>query len=1126
MKKISFLVCGLLWLCLLSGVESKAYTTKETCSREASMSGSVSEVITVDYVYYNHGTNSNHHSGFSYSDDMLLADAVKDNSDPDPEIAKMSVALASLAYVGKTSITDTLLKGMKYDSVVLYDYERQATYEDNDFVAYSVAKKEITVNSEKYVIYLVPVRGTPGSGEWYSDFRLGKNNGGNHEGFYKAADGIYDSLVNDFFAQDGADSLHRKILVTGHSRGAAVANIVAGKLTRGSYVSQSGVFGYTFACPAVSKKADATLKNIYNFNNQGDLIPELPLETWGYKRYGQTVGLDTSNPQYGNFLNRFQDEASSNYLGSVSGKDTALDTLTDFVPTESAFTSSEAQLAFDIVAYGLGGKNDSDKYELADIFARHQITISEQILNKAFSSNPMVMIHNLRKQLSEDDELIGQIDEAYGDTDGMSTEEFSEWMSSHYTLRQKIYQITNISIKKRSDLLLAKTEIAAENTQIGKISSVVINIVELLLSTDGKLKEFITHGHAPVTYMLWINSMYYGYKGWYGYDKVGGAKVAMSSDVKVLGKDCFQSCKALGGIVLSEKVSVIPEYCFYGCTGLKELEIPGAVRQIRAWACCNTGIEKLVINGGETELYYACFARNGYLKEITLPADVKYITSTGLRQFEGTPVEKVHYTKGNTGKIPDRNQKYYDDVDTLEYYMYDTVTEIDFEEGITEIGNHFLCKSWDDKYTKLSSIKLPNTLKRIGDYAFNDITSEVSVELGENVEELGEGCFRDSTGLTGINIPGKVSVIPDYCFSGCTGLKAVQFPKGLKEIANSGLNNRSLTVYAYDGTYGKEWADKYNKEFIPLQKPLISADAKTVRKGGVLQFAAKVYTGIDKYTDEVAWLVENADSEETIITNGGLLSVASEEKAEYLNVYAVYEDEKVGMEIKIVSDAISTQVPSPVPNPSPGAKPTVVPEATRKPAPSEIPGGEQATSPEPQTPATSPSAKPTAVPDETSRPTVFPPEESTITSKPGSGGVTPSVTSGTGSQMGSVNDSSAMLSQSSADTSTLAKDKSDAADDQAVNILKKSVIKSAKNQKGRKIAVVLGTVKGASGYRIQYATNKKFEGAKTRTTSKIKLTIKKLKKKTYYIRVCAYWTGETKKVHGKWSAIKKVRVRK
>ena len=86
---------------------------------------------------------------------------------------------------------------------------------------------------------------------------------------------------------------------------------------------------------------------------------------------------------------------------------------------------------------------------------------------------------------------------------------------------------------------------------------------------------------------------------------------------------------------------------------------------------------------------------------------------------------------------------------------------------------------------------------------------------------------------------------------------------------------------------------------------------------------------------------------------------------------------------------------------------------------------------------------------------------------------------------------------------------------------------SAKNNKKKSLTVKWRKVNGVKGYQLRYATNKKMKKAKIITITKNKLVIKKLAKKKYYIQVCAYKVdGNGKKVKGKWSSKKAIKVKK
>ena len=88
---------------------------------------------------------------------------------------------------------------------------------------------------------------------------------------------------------------------------------------------------------------------------------------------------------------------------------------------------------------------------------------------------------------------------------------------------------------------------------------------------------------------------------------------------------------------------------------------------------------------------------------------------------------------------------------------------------------------------------------------------------------------------------------------------------------------------------------------------------------------------------------------------------------------------------------------------------------------------------------------------------------------------------------------------------------------------------SVKKLSRKKISVKWKKIKGVKGYQVRYATNKKMKKAKIKTIAKNKtsFTLKKLKGKKYFIQVRAYKIGKSnKKVKGKWSSVKKVKMKK
>lgn len=100
----------------------------------------------------------------------------------------------------------------------------------------------------------------------------------------------------------------------------------------------------------------------------------------------------------------------------------------------------------------------------------------------------------------------------------------------------------------------------------------------------------------------------------------------------------------------------------------------------------------------------------------------------------------------------------------------------------------------------------------------------------------------------------------------------------------------------------------------------------------------------------------------------------------------------------------------------------------------------------------------------------------------------------------------------------------------AILVKKPGQVKGLKLKAGKKkVTVTYKKVSGATSYRVTYSTSKKFKKAKTATVKSgktVKKTISKLKsKKTYYVKVCAVKKVKGKSYTGKWSAVKKVKIK-
>lgn len=229
-------------------------------------------------------------------------------------IHKLSIAAAALSNAAYdiNQIND-VLRGLDFDkdSITSSDYEWSVS--SNGSAGYTFAHKTISVGSEQFTLVAVVVRGSKNTADWLSNF-LDSGWIDGDSGFEDAAKGIMQAL-KAYCAEKSIDTGNAKFLVTGHSRGGLIANIIAADLTTqdvlddvhfSHIISQSGVFGYTFASPRpASFTAKHDCPNIWNIINYPDIVPKIPKN--GTSRDGTDL-----------FLPHKKYYASHKYAGSMS----------------------------------------------------------------------------------------------------------------------------------------------------------------------------------------------------------------------------------------------------------------------------------------------------------------------------------------------------------------------------------------------------------------------------------------------------------------------------------------------------------------------------------------------------------------------------------------------------------------------------------------------------------------------------------------------------------------------------------------------------------------------------------------------------------------------------------------
>lgn len=218
-----------------------------------------------------------------------------------------------------------------FDKRKSFGYESDPTFNS---VACVVGLKNTVINGEDTTIVAVAVRGEGYRAEWGGNANVGT--GLHHEGFEIGANKVL-SYVASFLEDEGEDICENVIYwVTGYSRAAAIANLVASRLNNNAsgYAnisvtnpSKSKVFAYTFATPKNTTDKNASslaYNNIFSIINPIDPVPVVAPESWGFTRYGVDYYLPAKEytPGYNDKSNGIYYKMKSNY-NSITGQDYA-----------------------------------------------------------------------------------------------------------------------------------------------------------------------------------------------------------------------------------------------------------------------------------------------------------------------------------------------------------------------------------------------------------------------------------------------------------------------------------------------------------------------------------------------------------------------------------------------------------------------------------------------------------------------------------------------------------------------------------------------------------------------------------------------------------------------------------
>ena len=289
-------------------------------------------------------------------------------------------------------------------------------------------------------------------------------------------------------------------------------------------------------------------------------------------------------------------------------------------------------------------------------------------------------------------------------------------------------------------------------------------------------------------------------------------ELTLPAGVEALDGNVFAACNGLSGIEVeagSAGFTGADGLLFGGgtlifCSSLLTgaLQVPEGVTAVEPYAFYASGLERIALPEGVTELAEDSFVSCASLREVELPASLTAIDDEAFRncaaltlrapagsyaqswaEAHGVPFEAIE-----AAEAPDLSDYVGDDPAGYEYQIEDGACVI---TGYTGAGGNIAIPAMIDGAPvttvrwgafsgndALTGVKFPPTLRVIEDYTFAYCEHLEAIELPEGLERIGEQAFYSCDVLQNFVIPSTVKWIGGGFISCCDSIKQIQLAPG------------------------------------------------------------------------------------------------------------------------------------------------------------------------------------------------------------------------------------------------------------------------------------------------------------------------------------------------------------
>lgn len=259
----------------------------------------------------------------------------------------------------------------------------------------------------------------------------------------------------------------------------------------------------------------------------------------------------------------------------------------------------------------------------------------------------------------------------------------------------------------------------------------------------------------------------YGFKG-----DTALQSITLPETITAIGYEAFAECTSLKEFVMPDSVTVVYHRAFFSCEKLTKIKLSEKLTKLNSKTFCNCfALQEIEFPDGFEKLENDVFHHCRSLKKMTIPKT--------LRVFENSMFL-------NCGSIK-----------TVVAYDLDSWLQITFRAAISNpmFFGAQLYFNHTGHEELVTTVQIPETMTKIGKFAFYGCASLTSVTIPSSVKEIGMQAFGNCSSVKNIAADGITSV-EGSTFSGMSSLESVSI-KGAVRIERDAFfqNTKLKTVY-------------------------------------------------------------------------------------------------------------------------------------------------------------------------------------------------------------------------------------------------------------------------------------------------------------------------------------------